>query len=142
ADPAEDIEGNEPDVVHLSDAGHKRRKCPDNRDKTGVHDRLSAVFFVESVRTIQMLPAEQPRIWPAENFGACPPSERISKRIAGDRRHHQDHVHSEQIQVASAGYRADQKHQRIAWKKESYEEPRFGKDDTEQQGIAHPTGEQ
>lgn len=54
-DAAEDIVGNEFDVIHPADAGYKWGKCPDNGNKPGQEDSLATMFFEKCVGLVDVL---------------------------------------------------------------------------------------
>src|SRR5437879_2929273 len=107
SDSAEDIEGNEPAVVHLSDARHEWREGPDDGDESRVDDRLAAVLFVEGMRAGQMLAAEPAGIRTVEDGGTRASTQRVAERIAEDGRGHEDEIHDEHVQIPGPGHRAD-----------------------------------
>ena len=73
-DAADDVVEDETAVVHAADPGDERRERADDRHEPGDDDGLPAVFFVEPVRALEVLPVQKARALPLKTFGPtmCP----------------------------------------------------------------------
>ena len=58
-DPSDHVELKEPDVVHLANSSHNRRKCANDRDESGDDDRFPTMLYIKILGTLQVLWVEQ-----------------------------------------------------------------------------------
>lgn len=66
--PTENIIADKAGVCHPADAGYKRGESAHNRDKAGNDYCLSAIFLVELVSALQVLPVQEAHIFPVEHL--------------------------------------------------------------------------
>ena len=78
-DAANEIATDEPDISHPSDTSHKRSEGPDNGDKAGDDDCLTAMFFIELMGFVQILFVKKTNVFLMKD----PWSHKISYYIIG-----------------------------------------------------------
>lgn len=134
-DSPDDIEGNETLVGHLSDAGDKGRKGPDDGNKPGKDDRFSAVFLVEAMGAVEMFPVQETGILPGEDLRAHGMAYPVVKGIPCDGRKAERSGQPTHIQGPDCDEGSRGKQEGISWKEGSDYKARFAEDDDEKDRI-------
>jgi hypothetical protein len=135
ADGPEQVEKQKTRVVHRPDAGNERREGAQQGQKTGNHQRLAAVPFVEKPRLEQRVPVEKARILPLEDLRPDITPNLIIEHVAERRRRHQRDQENGDVHPAHGGQPARHEQQRIPRQERRDDESRLTENDGEQNGV-------
>src|SRR3954468_3849561 len=123
--------------MHLANSRNECCKRSDDRDELCVDDRLSPVTFVKGVCAVKILPPEYLRVTPEQ-----PIADRGSKKkanpISSDRRGRQKSDDHADLQLARTRDDPNRKQQRIAGKKEAYEQTALSEHNEEEKQVRDP----
>ncbi len=138
ADRAHHVERQKPRVVHFADACYKRGKGSDDRHELRVDNRLPAMPFIEFMRAVEILAAEDLRVATLKESVSQRAAQQKTGAVAHNRRRGEHEDHPPDGQLACPGDHAHREQQRIAWEKEADQQPTLGKHNQKQDEITDP----
>ena len=122
--------------MHFADAGDKGRKGSDDRHELGIDDGLTAVLFIESARTVQILAPENPGAGVAEQSIPQSRSQQEAKAVTEDRGECQRRDNRADVQLSRAD--ANRKEQRVPRQEKSDEQAAFREHNQKKGQIDRP----
>src|SRR5258708_2006658 len=128
-DPAKNVKNQIAGIRHLCCTGDWRTEGSHDGNKAGKDDSAAAIFFIEVMGALKMVPAEEKRIFAAVQSGAVKEANPVAKLVAHDGAEHHGQKKPLQGDDAGSGEYSRGDEQGITRKKKSYKKPRFDKDD-------------
>ncbi|BBG28987.1 regulator of polyketide synthase expression [Zymobacter palmae] len=132
-----DVIGQESAIAHAPHARHERRKGAHDGHETSNDDGLAAVAFIERLRAFQMLALEQLGIRVAKQLFTKEMPDGIVDRIPqhSSAQHQQHHQVDVEAVVGTRRQGARHEQQRIAREERCNHQPRFAKQNGEQNSV-------
>jgi hypothetical protein len=132
---ANDIEEQKAFVRHAADAGHERRECSYDRQKSRNDDRLAAMFLVKPVCTYQIFFFQKPSLFLVEHLWADEVADPVVHCVSEYCRQYEKHNRCGEIESVYRGERSNREKKGIARQKGSHDKSRFTKYDNEEYRI-------
>ncbi len=143
-EPTDDIECQEPSVVHLAGTGNDGGERTNNRHKTSDDDGLAAMFFVELLGFLDVTLLEYARIGLLKDMWPGFTPEPVANSIAGNRSDEEQdeekpkwygHITRQDVCVVE---HASGKEQAVTWQEKADKQARLGKNNKNNCEDAEP----